>query len=103
VGEREKNRRAVERLAVRRLEHLTKAGVRTTYEREHAEAAKVARDTDATDSDRRRGMASNIRAKQQREDARAEARERGSKDTSSRPGESKQAWLERMRAEHKKG
>lgn len=100
MSEREKDRRAVERLAVLRLEHMAKAGIRTTYEREHAEAAKVARHADASDSDRRRGMASNEIAKKRRGDARAEAKERAEKDTASRPGETKSQWLARMRGDY---
>lgn len=105
MSERDRNRKAVERLAVRRLETMTKAGIRTTYEREYAEAAKVARNTDASDADRRRSMAPNEIAKKRRNDARAEARERAERDTSSRPGETKAQWLARMRGDYgwKKG
>lgn len=112
MGERDKNRRGVVALALRRLESMNKAGIRTTYEREYAEAAKVARDTDASDSDRRRGMASNIEAKRRKADAAGEAAERRAfrakraglhaeeKDTSSRPGETKAQWLARMRGDY---
>lgn len=99
MSERDRNRKAVERLALRRLETMEKAGIRTNYDREYSEAAKVARNTDASDADRRRGMASNIEAKRRRADAAAEARERREKDTSSRPGESKSQWLARMRGD----
>lgn len=99
MGEREKNRIAVERLALRRLESYRKAGVSTNYEREYREAAKVARETDASDADRRRAQQPNVIAKKKREEARLERLER-ERDTSARKGESKQAWLERMRREH---
>lgn len=101
MSDREKYR-AVERLAALRLEHMSRAGIRTTYEREHAEAAKVARHSDASDPDRRRGMASNEIAKKRRADAKAEAAERRARDqqdTSSRPGETKAQWLARMRGD----